>query len=131
MKILLADDDKNFGFILKSELEDEGYSVDLYSDGAEAVLGYISNPTYDFIILDIKMPRLDGINALRIIKKLNPDIPVVIFSGNVKIADMTNLLEDRSIRYFAKPFEIRVIKNEITKYISQRNQADAVKAKII
>lgn len=121
LKILLADDDKNFGFILKSELENEGYSVDLYPDGVEAVLGYIGNASYDLIILDIKMPILDGINAFRIIKKLNPDIPVIAFSGNVNVEEMTKSVEDGLIKFFAKPLKVMELKNEIKKSISRRN----------
>ena len=63
-RILLADDDRNFGSILKNELEKDGYAITLVSDGVEAVTSFIDDKdSYDFILLDIKMPRLDGINA--------------------------------------------------------------------
>ena len=74
MKIMIAEDDKNFGFVLKGELEEAGYDVELALDGVEAVLKFIEG-RHDFVLLDIKMPRLDGINSLRIIKKLVPTWP--------------------------------------------------------
>ncbi len=59
MNILLAEDDKNFGLILKSELEEEHHRVDLVANGVEAVLSFI-NKAYDFVLLDLRMPRLSG-----------------------------------------------------------------------
>ncbi|MEW5747023.1 MAG: response regulator [Nitrospirota bacterium] len=115
-KILLADDDKNFGFILKNELEDENYDVDLYTDGVEAVLGFIS-AAYDLVLLDVKMPRLDGISTLRIIKKLRPETPAVIFSGNATPHDMAESVQVGEITYFDKPFEIKALKSYIKNYI--------------
>ena len=83
LRILLAEDDRNFGRVLKSELENDGYSVDLVADGVEAVLSFIgSNNAYDFVLMDVKMPKLDGINALRIIKSLKQDVPAITISGN-------------------------------------------------
>lgn len=115
-RVLLADDDKNFGFILKNELEDEGYEVDLFTDGVEAVLGFIGSP-YDLVLMDVKMPRLDGIGALRIMKKLKPDMPAVIFSGNATPRDMAESLEVGEITYFDKPFEIKALKSYIKNFI--------------
>ena len=70
LNILLAEDDRNFGIVMKSELEEEAYTVDLVNDGVEAVLYFIDN-FYDFVLIDFKMPKLDGISALRIIRKKN------------------------------------------------------------
>ena len=81
VNILLAEDDKNLGYVLKKELEEDAYDIDLVYDGVEAVLRFIEK-SYNFILLDIVMPRLDGINVLRIIKRLDPEVPVIAFSGN-------------------------------------------------
>ena len=51
MKILVAEDEKNFGLVLKKELEDEGYTIDLVSDGVEAVMRFIDEK-YDFVLVD-------------------------------------------------------------------------------
>ena len=92
LEILLAEDDRNFGNVLKRELEEDGYIVTLVNDGVEAVLKFIGKGSdYDFVLLDIKMPMLDGINTLKIIKKLNPDVPAITFSGNAGAAKWQNL----------------------------------------
>lgn len=120
LRILLAEDDRNLGRVLKSELEDGGYIVDLVGDGVEAILSFIgSEKTYDFILMDIKMPKLDGINALRIIKRLNQDMPVITISGNAGSGEMAESVRAGAIRCMTKPFEISQLKDELNKYLKR------------
>lgn len=124
LEILLAEDDRNFGNVLKGELEEDGYIVTLVNDGVEAVLKFIGKGSdYDFILLDIKMPSLDGINTLRIIKKLNPDVPAITFSGNAGSGEMAASVKVGAIRCLTKPFEIAQLKNDIKKYIVRHHGA--------
>lgn len=122
MKILLAEDEKNVGIVLKTELQQDGNTVDMVNDGVEAVLNFIGRPDYDFVILDIKMPRLDGINALRIIKKLDPDVPAITISGNAGSGEMLESLRAGAIRCLTKPFEIAQLKDEMQKYAARHNR---------
>jgi len=103
VNILLAEDDKNFGIIIKSELEEEGYVVDLVNDGMEAVLRFIDGH-YDVFLFDIQMPRLGGISALRIIRKLNRDVAAIAFSGNAGQDEITEALDAGARKCFIKPF---------------------------
>jgi DNA-binding response OmpR family regulator len=119
LNILLADDDKNFGIVLKNELEEEGYSVELVTDGVEAVLHFIEYP-YDLVLIDVKMPKLDGIGALKIIKKLKPAIPVIIFSGNSGFSYIEEMLNMGVIRYFLKPFDMEDFKKCIKKNLVKK-----------
>jgi DNA-binding response OmpR family regulator len=105
MDILLAEDDKNLGLVIKNELEQENYNIDLVHNGVEAVLNFIEK-SYDFILLDIKMPVLDGISAIKIIKKLNPRVPVIILSGNAGALQVEESAMAGAIKCFAKPFAI-------------------------
>lgn len=115
MDILLAEDDKNLGSVIKNELEEEDYKIDLVHDGVEAVLNFIEKP-YDFILLDIRMPVLDGISTLRIIKKLNPSVPVIAFSGNAGSNQIEESNRAGAIRCFTKPFTIRELTDCIKKH---------------
>ncbi len=119
MKILIAEDDKNFGYVLKEELEAAGYETDLVPDGVEAVLKAIDH-AYDFVLLDIKMPRLDGINCLRILKKLGPSLPAITYSGNAGSGEMGESVKAGAIRCLTKPFAIAQVIEEIRKYFSRR-----------
>ncbi len=119
MNILLAEDDKAFGTILKRELEDDGYIVDLVHDGVDAVLKAIET-NYGFVILDIKMPRLDGIHALKIIKKLQPSMPAITISGNAGNGEMADSVRVGALRCFTKPFVIEQLKGDIRQHVSRR-----------
>ncbi len=110
-EILLAEDDRNFGLVLKSELEDDGYSVHLVADGVEAVLSVLGNPQgYAMAILDIRMPKLDGINAMKIIRKINPDLPAIAISGNAGSSEFAAALGAGALHSLAKPFSLARIK---------------------
>lgn len=122
MRILLVEDDKNFGYVLKGELADTGYEIDLAQDGVEGVIKFIDG-NYDFVLLDIKMPKLDGINALRIIKKLNPRVPAITYSGNAGSGEMAESVKAGAIRCLTKPFEISQLKEELRKYQSRHSGA--------
>jgi two-component system response regulator (stage 0 sporulation protein F) len=115
MRILLADDERNFGIVLKAELEDEGHTVDLVGDGVEAVLKFMDN-RYDFLLFDIKMPHLNGIDALRIVRKINPGVPAITFSGHAGSDEMTESLRMGALRCLTKPFEVSRLKDEIKTY---------------
>jgi len=115
MNILVADDDRNFGFVLKSELEAEKHTIDLVPNGVEAVLNFVSKP-YDFVLLDVKMPRLDGTDALKIMKRINPDVPVISFSGNAGPNEISRTLECGALQCLKKPFEVTYLKDLINSY---------------
>jgi CheY-like chemotaxis protein len=117
LNILLAEDDKNFGLILKGELEEECHRVDLVPNGVEAVLNFLGN-SYDFVLLDLRMPRLGGTDALKIIKNINPHVPAIVFSGNAGSSEMEETLQCGAIKCISKPFSIGQLKDEIRDYFS-------------
>ena len=116
MNILLAEDDKNFGPILKNELEEDRHSVHLVSNGVEAVMSFLQN-TYDFVLLDLRMPKLGGSDVLRIIKCINPGVPVVTFSGAAANSERAETVDLGAIRCFSKPFEIVQLKDLIKNHL--------------
>lgn len=123
-KILLAEDERTFGSVLKGELESEGYQVAHVNDGFDAVMEVLTDfidgeDTYDFALLDIKMPRLDGIHALKIIKKLYPGMPAITFSGNAGSGEMAESIRAGALRCLTKPFSINQLKEEIRKHMSR------------
>ncbi len=78
--ILVVDDEEHIRLLFKEELEDEGYAVELASNGLEA-LQKVKGAEYSLIVLDIKMPGMDGIQTLGEIKKVNKDLPVILCSA--------------------------------------------------
>jgi two-component system, response regulator, stage 0 sporulation protein F len=76
-KILVADDEMSIRLLYSEELKEEGYEVYMASNGREA-LEVVERIPLDLVILDIKMPEMDGIEALRQIKEKRPDLPVIL-----------------------------------------------------
>ncbi|MDA8157430.1 MAG: response regulator [Actinomycetota bacterium] len=112
MRILIAEDEKNFGFMLSRELSEDGDEVELASNGIDAVLGFIDRPA-DFVLLDINLPGLDGIGALRIIKKLAPQTRVLTISGNAGASQVEEAIRFGAAGCLFKPFAIPALKREM------------------
>ncbi len=80
IKILVVDDEDNIRFLFKEELEEEGYRIEMASNGYEAI-EKVKSSKFDLILMDIKMPGMDGIQALNEIKNLNKDQIVILCSA--------------------------------------------------
>ncbi len=119
--ILLADDDMNFATILKKELEEESHQVDHVSNGVDAILKCIANP-YDCVLLDLVMPGVDGLNALKIIKSLKPEIPVITISGKASTKEISESLSCGAHSCLKKPFSMEDLKKEIQTFRKERKK---------
>ena len=124
MRILLVEDDRRFGQILKLELERDQHAVDLSADGVEGVLSFMEKPC-DLILLDIRMPRLGGIDALRIIRKLDPKVPAIVFSAVAGASEIVEAEVAGAVKFLSKPFEFAELKNEIAKMNIPERSHDA------
>jgi len=114
--ILLADDEKNFAEVLRSELEESGYSVTLVRDGVEAVVKALDGK-FDMALLDIMMPNLDGINTVKILKKIDSKLPIITFSGVAGSGDIASSIRAGAIRCLTKPFSVEQLLSEIKRVI--------------
>lgn len=103
MRILIAEDERNLNRILTKQLSDNGYTVDSCFDGQDA-LDYISAESYDAIILDIMMPKIDGLTVLRKIRAQKIDTPVLFLTARDSIADRVEGLDAGADDYLTKPF---------------------------
>ena len=108
--ILIVDDEEHIRLLFKEELEDEGYTVDLASNGLDA-LDKLKRAAYSVIVLDIKMPGMDGIQTLAEIKKISKDQPVILCSayGEFK-QDFASWVSDG---YIVKSADTRELKEMI------------------
>ena len=103
MRILIAEDERNLNRILAKQLSASGYTVDACFDGQEA-LDYLEAEPYDAIILDIMMPKVDGLTVLRRIRAKNIDTPVLFLTARDSIADRVAGLDAGADDYLTKPF---------------------------
>lgn len=86
-RILVVDDEIDLAEYLADELSANGFEAEKAFDGVEAVLRVIDGGL-DAVLMDIRMPKLDGVNALRIIRRISPSLPVITFTGQAGQGDM-------------------------------------------
>ena len=101
-KILIVDDEQSIRRALRDILELEKYQVDEASDGLDCLVKLKQNE-YDAIILDIKMPKMDGMEALEKIQTLAPDTPVVMISGHATIDTAVEAVKKGAFDFISKP----------------------------
>ena len=103
--ILLVEDDQNLGQILKEYLEIKAFKVDLASNG-QVGLDYFKSKAYDFCILDIMMPVMDGFELAENIRKMNKQVPLLFLSAKSMKDDRIKGLELGADDYLCKPFSM-------------------------
>lgn len=101
-RILIVDDEQSIRRTLKEILEFEKYQVDEAADGVEC-LTYLKQTHYDVIILDIKMPKMDGLEALEKIQTIAADTPVVMISGHASIDTAVEAVKKGAFDFISKP----------------------------
>ncbi|MBM4301007.1 MAG: response regulator [Deltaproteobacteria bacterium] len=101
-RILLVDDEERFRANLEKMLEAQGLTVSAKASGAEA-LEELKLAPYDVIILDIRMPGMDGLTALGEIKKINPEVEAIILSGHASMDAAMEINRLGGYDYLMKP----------------------------
>ena len=103
MRILLAEDERSLSRALVALLEKNNYSADAVYDGEEA-LAYLEAGNYDGLILDIMMPKLDGLEVLRRLRERGNPIPVLLLTAKAEVEDKVTGLDTGANDYLTKPF---------------------------
>lgn len=114
IEILVVDDDATHRLMLRAVLSDEGYEVTEAQDGAEAV-EMLKQTFFDLVLMDVRMKVLGGLEALEIIKTMNPAIPVIIMTAYASIETARQSLKGGAYDYLTKPLDIDEMKNLITR----------------
>ena len=124
--IALVDDDENILISLSAALEDEGYKVDTYSDGVESLDGIGRSPV-DLAILDIKMPKMDGMELLgNLRQKIN--VPVIFLTSKDDEIDEVMGLRMGADDYIKKPFSQRLLLERISAVLRRHDLAGQEKS---
>ena len=101
-KVLIVDDEQSIRRTLREILEFERYEVDEASDGLECLVK-LKRANFDVVIMDIKMPKMDGMDALERIQLLAPDTPVVMISGHANIDTAVDAVKKGAFDFISKP----------------------------
>lgn len=120
IKILLVEDDPNFGSIMKSYLELNDYEVTLKADG-KLGLDAFKGGTYDLCILDVMMPEMDGFTLAREIRKLNAETPFIFLTAKSLKEDMLEGFRTGADDYITKPFDSEVMLMKLQAILKRRH----------
>ncbi len=117
-RILIAEDDPDVRSFLEDELTNAGFSVTAVDNGADAVVAAVEQ-SYDLYLLDMLMPGLDGIQTIRVLKKVTPDVPIIGLTGYVGLGYMAQAAA-YGVICLAKPVVISDLIREINEAIASR-----------
>ena len=127
-KVLIVDDEKLIVKGLRFSLEQDELEVECAYDGAEA-LELVKNNTYDIILLDLMLPKIEGYEVCRLIREFS-DVPIIMLTAKADDADKIQGLECGADDYITKPFNVLEVKARI-KAILRRVEKQSAKSKII
>ena len=105
-RVLVVDDDRAVRDSLRRSLEFNGYDVVLASDGAEALAG-ISAASPDLVVMDVMMPRLDGIETTKALRQAGNDLPILVLTARDAVGDRVEGLDAGADDYLTKPFALQ------------------------
>lgn len=121
MRILLAEDEKELSRALTAIFIHEHYSVDAVYNGEDA-LCYMETENYDVVILDVMMPKMDGMTVLRKIREKGNKVPVLILTAKSEIDDRVEGLDSGADDYLTKPFSARELLARIRSITRRRTE---------
>ena len=111
IKVLMVDDEEQFRSTTGKIVQRKGFEIVLAASGEEAINKLDEQP--DVVILDVKMPGMDGHQALEEIKKHSPDLPVIMLTGHGALPSAKQALQKGAFDYLAKPCDINILTGKI------------------
>ena len=125
MRILLVEDDRSLSRAVSTILQKNNYSVDCVENG-QIALDYLEEDIYDAVIMDIMMPVMDGITALKNLRKRGSNIPVLMLTAKTEIDDKVEGLDNGANDYLTKPFDTRELLARIRVLTRSEKQQDNI-----
>ncbi len=119
VKILIVDDDQEICEYMKTMLETAGYEVSTLSDptGAEDA---VRNDTYHLLIIDLMMPKMDGVELIERIRRIDSDIAIVVFTGYPSVETAVEALKLNVSDYVKKPFDVMEFRDKIAEILKKK-----------
>ncbi len=124
MRILVVDDDRAVRESLRRSLSFNGYTVDLAEDGVEA-LEAINNERPDALVLDVMMPRLDGLEVCRQLRSTGDDLPILVLTARDSVSERVSGLDAGADDYLPKPFALEELLARLRALLRRTGPEDA------
>ena len=116
IKILVVDDELSIRESLSGWLEQDGFEVESAANGL-AALGMIQETRYDIMLIDVKMPEMDGLTLLKKLKEIEPDTAVVMMTAHGAIQDAVDAMRQGAYDYLLKPFDLEELSLTVDKLV--------------
>lgn len=123
--ILVVDDEKNMRWALEKGLQQAGYRTISAPDGPEG-LNLIDSDGPDLVLLDLKMPKMDGLEVLQLIREQRPELPVIMITAHGSVATAIEAIKAGAYDYISKPFNLEEIQLVIDKALEVRALTEEV-----
>ena len=120
MRLLLVEDDAMIGAAAREGLRQEGHAVDWVRDGAQAEAA-AANGVYDLVLLDLGLPRRDGLSVLRNLRGRHNDVPVLVITARDAVADRVAGLDAGADDYLVKPFDFDELAARVRAVLRRRS----------
>ena len=127
-KVLVIDDESEVRHLIRRVLQKMGHEVIEAADGADT-MQLIRHERPDLVLLDIHMPKLDGIATMSDIRDVDPTLPVVMVTGDLDLERVKLALERGASEYITKPFDLQSLESSITGNLERRSTLQAAQAR--
>lgn len=125
MRILIIEDERRLANIIKRGLGEEGFAVDVAYDGAEGkYLAELNAKEYDAIVLDLNLPKIDGLTLCRYLREQKIEVPILILTAMDSVEDKVRGLDLGADDYMTKPFAFSELRSRLNAIV-RRKQADS------
>jgi DNA-binding NtrC family response regulator len=118
--ILVVDDEPVVLEGVRRILEGDRYSVEICANG-RAALDLLQKQDFNMVITDLKMPEMKGQELLKAIKILQPEIPVIIITGNITVGNAIDTMKNRAIDYILKPFSPDQLREKVARVFKEKS----------
>jgi len=115
--ILIVEDDPTSRLLYSNFLESKGFAILIATDGKEAIQAVIDNPGIQIILMDIRLPEMDGVSTMKEIKKMRKDIPIIAQTAYAMVEDKSRLLKAGFDSYLSKPVKPDTLYNLLLSYL--------------
>jgi DNA-binding NtrC family response regulator len=126
IKVLLVDDEKEFTSILSERMKSRGLTVDIANTGPVAIKK-VKEKSYDAIILDLAMPEMDGIEAMKHLLQENPDLQVIFLTGHATLEKGIEAVKLGAVEFMEKPVDINKLLDKVNEAKSKKTQITEMK----
>jgi heavy metal response regulator len=123
MRLLVVEDEQKVASFIKKGLEEEGYAVDVGADGEEGLAMGLAR-VHDLIILDIRLPKMDGLRVLQALRQDNVTAPVLLLTVRATIEDKVLGLDAGADDYLTKPFAFQELVARVRALLRRRSEAE-------